>query len=183
MPQYTKLDYTQVIQQAFDESTNRIKVDAALSVDIPGGLEVAISDIDDSIKIGNGNNGPYLKVNNDGSLNISGTVTSTGSSTVTGTVSTNVNGLANFQTSMYTIGTSVVQLTPTPLSNRSSMSIKVIISTPTDIIYIGNSSGVTSSTGYPLFNGDSLQLDLISSQFVYAIGSTSGLKLYVMEIG
>lgn len=111
------------------------------------------------------------------------TVVSTGSSTVSGTVNTNLNGLNNFQTSQYTVGTSAVQLTPTPLSNRSSLSIKVITTTASDIVYVGNSSGVTASTGYFLFNGDSIQLDLTPSDTIYAIGTSPGQIVAVMELG
>lgn len=106
----------------------------------------------------------------------------TGSSTVTGTVNANIEGLNAFQTSQYTVGTSSVQLTVTPLTNRSSMSMKAVCTT-NNYIYIGNSSGVTTSTGYILFNGDSLQLDLTPAQAAYAIASAAAQTLYVLEIG
>lgn len=150
-----------------------------------------------------------LKVNSDGSINVNAsgggggsnvtiveggntaivtpagalTVVSTGSSTVTGTVNTNLNGLNNFQTSQYSVGTSAVQLTPTPLSNRSSLSIKVVTSNDAGIVYVGNSSGVTVSTGYGLFNGDSIQLDLTTADSVYVISNLAGQIVYVLEIG
>ena len=110
-------------------------------------------------------------------------VNSIGTSTVTGTVSTNLNGLTTFQTSQYTVGISAVQLTPTPLVGRSSMSIKVKSTTGTDMVYIGNSSSVTASTGYALFNGDSIQMDLTPAQVIWAIGTSAGQIVYVMEIG
>jgi hypothetical protein len=119
-----------------------------------------------------------LKVDPSGKL----LVDTSGSSTVSGTVNTNVNGLSTFQTSQYTVGTTSVRLTPTPLSNRSAMSIKAVIS-GNAMVYIGNSSAVTSSTGYPLFNGDSLQLDLTAGQAVYAIASAGSQLVAVMEIG
>lgn len=106
----------------------------------------------------------------------------TGTSTVTGTVNASIEGLNAFQTSQYTIGTSAVQLTVTPLTNRSSMSMKAVCTT-NNYIYIGNSSGVTTSTGYILFNGDSLQLDLTPAQAVYAIASAAAQTIYVLEIG
>lgn len=107
----------------------------------------------------------------------------TGSSTVTGTVNANIEGLTAFQTSQYTVGTSAVQLTPTPLTNRSSMSIKANTLSGSAIVYVGNSSGVTTSTGYALFSGDSLQLDLTPAQQLWAISNQAGQLLYVMEIG
>jgi hypothetical protein len=114
-----------------------------------------------------------------GALNVN----SSGTSTVSGTVSTNQNGLTNFQTSQYTIGTSAVQLTSTPMTNRSSMSMKANTTSSTQIIYIGNSSGVTTSTGYALFGGDSLQLDLTGANSIYAIASAASQTLFVLEIG
>lgn len=104
------------------------------------------------------------------------------SATITGPIDTIIQGLATFQTSQYTVGTSAVQLTSTPLPNRSSLSIKAVISSSTDFIYIGNSPGVTTASGYPLSNGESIQLDLTTFQVIYAIGSTSSLKVCVLEI-
>lgn len=105
-----------------------------------------------------------------------------GSSTVTGSVNASIEGLTSFQTSQYSINTSAVQLTPTPLTNRSSMSIKAIC-TSANLVYIGNNSSVSTSNGYPLFNGDSVQLDLTPAQSIYAVSNASGQKLYILEIG
>lgn len=113
---------------------------------------------------------------------VTGTVTSSGTSTVTGTVSTDINGLANFKTTKYTIGTSAVQLVTPALANRSSVSFKAVC-TGAAAIFIGNSAGVTTATGYILFNGDSLQLDLTGATSPYAISDTPGQTLYVLEIG
>lgn len=57
------LDADQCIQGSYDDATGRLRVDAEISASIiaPPGLEVAISDIDDSIKIGNGS-GVYAQV-------------------------------------------------------------------------------------------------------------------------
>ncbi len=109
-------------------------------------------------------------------------VDSSGTSVVTGTVNSELLGLNAFQTSQYSIGTTAVQLTPTPLTNRSSMSIK-IVTTGNNIVYIGNSSAVTTSTGYPLFYGDTLQLDLTPSHVIYAIATATNQTAYVLEIG
>lgn len=101
----------------------------------------------------------------------------------TSTANVNINGLVNFQTSQYTVGTSAVQVTPTPLANRSSISIKVTTVLNTDAIYIGNSSGVTTSTGYALFAGDSFQFDLTPAHQIWVIGTSAGQKVYAFEIG
>jgi hypothetical protein len=124
---------------------------------------------------GSGNLTP-LKVESDGTLHV------TGSSVVTGTVSTNLLGLANLQTTQMTVSTSAVNLTPSPLAGRSSLTVKVTC-TGGEAIYIGNSNAVTTSTGFPLFNGDALQLDLNDTQNLYAIGSAPGQLAYILEIG
>lgn len=69
-PHPTLLDQNQILQRSFDETADRLRVDAEVTANISGAQEVIITDIDDSIKIGNGNNGPYLKVNSDGSINV-----------------------------------------------------------------------------------------------------------------
>jgi hypothetical protein len=107
----------------------------------------------------------------------------TGSSTVTGTVNANIEGLTSFASSQYTIGISAVQLTPSPLTNRSSMSIKANTTSGSAMIYIGASNGVTTSTGYALFSGDSLQLDLTPAQQIWAISNMANQLIYVLEIG
>lgn len=207
-----------VLQAVFDPITNSLRTE--VTANISGAQEVIISDVDDSIKIGNGS-GVFVAVNLDGSINtissdpsagvigqtapVSATaigaidangdlqnlqvdpsgkllVDITGSSTVTGTVNASIEGLNSFQTSQYTIGTSSVQLTSTPLTNRSSMSMKAVC-TANNYVYIGNSSGVTTSTGYILFNGDSLQLDLTPAHVIYAIASAASQTVYVLEIG
>jgi hypothetical protein len=113
-----------------------------------------------------------------GALNVN----TTGTATVSGTVSTDLNGLANFKTTKYTINTSAVQLVTPALTNRSSISFRAVC-TGGNAIYIGNSNAVTTSTGYPLFNGESLQLDLTGATSPYAIASGAGQTLYVLEIG
>lgn len=178
-PLPSNLDANQCIRGSFDESSGRLRVDAELtSTIIPTpGLEVSISAVDDNIAIRNSGNSNELLINNDGSINING------STTVSGTVDININGLDAFTTVQYTVGTSATQLTPSPLANRSSVSIKVMTTTNTDVVYIGTTSGVTTSTGYPLFNGDSVQLDLVASQTIYAIGTASGQRVFTLEIG
>lgn len=169
----TSLSGDSVLRQVYDPPTESLKT--LITANISGAQEVIISAVDDSIKIGDGA-GHFLAVNADGSINTSGT------STVTGTVNSNIVGLTNFQTSQYTIGTSAVQITPTPMAGRSSMSLKVK-TVGGGIVYVGNSSGVTTSTGYALFNGDSLQLDLTAAHVVYAISDGAGQTLFALEIG
>lgn len=100
-----------------------------------------------------------------------------------GSINVDLAPLANFQTEQYTVGISPVQITPTPMANRNSIGFKAICTTPNDAIYIGNSSGVTTSTGYPLFNHDTLEMDLKGGETIYAIATSDGQTLCVVELG
>lgn len=159
------------IQDGFNGgSDNQLKVnaDGSINVDVSGGGGPSNVNIFDSSGNPLNSTGGSLDVN----------VTS--SSPLTADV--NINGLTAFQTSQYTVGTSAVQLTPTPMANRSSMSIKAN-TTGNALIYVGNSNSVTTSTGYALFNGDSIQMDLTPAQAVWAISGSASQLVYVMEIG
>lgn len=155
----------------------------------------------------NGGNDNQLLVNPDGSINVNSTgggggsnvtivqganqatvdssgnlhVTTTGSSTVSGTVTTEQAGLNSFQTSQYTVGNTVLQITPTPLANRSSISLRVDKDN-VGAIYIGNDNTVTILTGYPLFAGDTLGMDLTPSNQIFAIATDPNQILAVLEI-
>ena len=67
---YTQLDFQQVIKQVFEESSDRLRVDAVATIITPPEIAVMIDAADDSIKIGNGT-GNFLAVNPDGSINVS----------------------------------------------------------------------------------------------------------------
>ena len=172
-PTPSLLDPGQIIKRAFDDDNDAIRVDANVVANISGAQEVLISDSDDSIKIGDGN-GNYVGVTN-GALNVNS------NTTITGTINTQEAGLNSFQTSQYTVGTSVVQLTPSPLANRSSISLRVIATTGSSV-FIGNNSGLTISNGYPLNDGDTLQMDLTTSNSIYAVATSPGQTVYVLEI-
>lgn len=115
------------------------------------------------------------------SVDANGFVNVNGVSTVVGPVTTEQAGLNSFQTSQYAIGTSAIQLAPTPLANRSSISITIEAS-PNIAVFVGNSSAVTISTGYPLYDGSTLQLDLTPSGSVWAISSVTGQTAAILEI-
>lgn len=206
-PNASQLSQEQILQQVFNAEDNSLAVDATVVASIG---DVEINANTSSVTIGNPNNTNILIPNADGSINadviisassdsikswtqdgagnpIGSTggalnVSTSGTSTVSGTVSANIIGLTTFATSQYTVGGSAVQLTPSPLTNRTSMSVKVVTTSSSDIVYIGNSNGVTTSTGYPLFNGDSIQLDFTPANVIYAIGTNSGQLVYVLEL-
>lgn len=105
--------------------------------------------------------------------------TPAGTIDVTGTVQQ--AGLNSFQTSQYIVGTSVIQIAPVSLPNRSSISFRVEAD-PGTPVYIGNSAGVSSTSGYPLYDGDTLALDLTPSDTIYAVSTTAGQVLAVLEL-
>lgn len=53
---YTQLDANQVLQQVFDETKDRLRVDTEATITATGQVEVAIDQSDDSIRIGDGIN-------------------------------------------------------------------------------------------------------------------------------
>lgn len=168
-PGMSQKDGNQVLRAVMDDDTNRLRVDAVIS---PDGHDLEIHYQDDSIAIGDPASDNILAINPDGSIKAD----------IIGSVDVNINGLTEFQTSQYTINTSAIQLASTPLVNRSGISIKAH-NTTNAIVYIGNSAGVTTSTGYALFDGDSVSLDLTGASQIWAIGSSPGQIIYVMEIG
>lgn len=99
----------------------------------------------------------------------------------TAPIATTELGLNHFQTSQYAIGTTAVQLTPVPLANRSSASIRIQAANNV-AVYIGNDASVTPSTGYPLYDRDSLELDLTPTSTIYAVSTIAGQVVAVLEI-
>jgi hypothetical protein len=128
-----------------------------------------------------------LPVSFDGTISIGDVSIVQGGNTmavnVDGSINTNLEGLTTFQTSQYTVGTTAVQITPTPMVGRSSIGFKAVTTTYADAIYVGNSAAVTVLTGYPLFNKDTLQMDLDAGEPIYAIATSAGQMLYVVELG
>lgn len=182
----SQLDPGQIIKHVYDDASESLKVksNVAVTVNLDGSQELLITDIHDSIKVGDGT-GNYIKPNIDGSINVVGSITSSGTSTVSGTVSTNLNGLGAFKTNAYTVTTSVLQITPSPLTNRSSASFKTPTSN-TGVIWVGNSNLVSTSganVGFPIFPGDALQLDVKTTTAIWAISDTGSQALYVIELG
>jgi hypothetical protein len=121
--------------------------------------------IGDVTVVGTAPNNYPLEPNSDGSINV------------------DLSPLTTFQTEQYSIGTTPVQITPTPMPDRNSIGFKAICTTSTDTIYIGNNAGVTTSTGYPLFTHDTLELDLQGGETIYAVATSSGQTLCVLELG
>jgi hypothetical protein len=66
---YTNLDSDQVLKQSFDETNDRLRVDAQVTAVVPGPFEVIINDTTDSIAIGDGTGNKWL-INPDRSGNV-----------------------------------------------------------------------------------------------------------------
>lgn len=115
------------------------------------------------------------------SVDANGFINVNGTSVVTGTVTTDQAGLTSFQTSQYAVGVTATHLAPSPLTNRSSVSITIEAS-PNVAVFIGNSSAVTITTGYPLYDGSTIQLDLTPTGNVWAVCATTGSIAAVLEI-
>jgi hypothetical protein len=65
---YSSLDQQQIIQRAFDEQSDALRVKTEAQI-VANAMEVAINASDDSIRLGDGQN--LTKVNLDGSLRVS----------------------------------------------------------------------------------------------------------------
>lgn len=204
-PNPSLLDPGQIIKRVYDEANDQIRTTIDASINVAGQQTLVITDTVDSIVAFGTTDGTFtgthkaIKVDTNGVVQVSATIPGTitvnqgtspwvVSGTVTanagsGTFSTSIQGLPTFQTSQYTVGVSAVQLAVTPLTNRSSVSIKVKTTADSEIVYIGNSSSVTTSTGYALFNRDSVSIDLTGAQTLYAISSLAGQTVYVVEAG
>lgn len=177
-PHPSNLDQTNIFQRSFDQSEDRLRVDAEITATIVGPQEVIINQEDDSIAIGDGTKlftGTDLSSKHGLDVNIIG-------GSIAGNVTTSEIGLSSFQTSQYNVTTSVQQLTPSPLVGRSSISLRVTATTG-EAIFIGNDNTLTIMSGYPLYNGDTLQMDLDDNHEIWAIASDSGQIVYILEIG
>lgn len=198
---FSKKDADQVIRAAFDDDTQRLRVDAAINVDAN---QVDISAADgDNIAISDGVD--TLAVNPDGSIN----TVLTGATQIeisaadgdniaindgTNALSVNPDGSINviasinsnslsgsLRTEQITI-TDIAQKVPAiVLVNRQAFSVRILGS---NIVYFGDSA-VTSSTGYPKFQYEELALDIDGSPTVdlWAVCATGQSSIVaVMEI-
>ncbi len=66
-PNPSLLDQGQIIKRVFNDDDDSLRVDATITANISDAQEVIVSDLDDSIKIGDGT-GDYLAINTDGSI-------------------------------------------------------------------------------------------------------------------
>jgi hypothetical protein len=86
-----------------------------------------------------------------------------------------------FETGGTSITTSAVQIATSLSADTKTVSIKADVNN-TKVIHIGNSSGVTTATGYPLSPGDSVDLDLDETVDIWAISSAGGQTVYWLAV-
>lgn len=119
----------------------------------------------DSVKIGDGTD--FLAINNDGSINIQGSV------------STTPDAYDAWKVTSETVGTSAGQIVSTALANRLSC---VFQNRGSKDIYIGPSNAVTFGTGTLVPAKGSVAIDFGASAAIYAISDTAGQNLLVTEL-
>lgn len=171
----TLLDSAQVIQHVYDEPNNRLRVETDATVNMSGELEVAIDQVDDSIRIGDGVNLVTasviaskigLDVNVIGG--VSGSFTSSGLSTGLRVQSIVVTDVAT-------------KLPSTSLTNRNALSMRVW---GANTVYVGLSS-VTASSGYPKRQFEEMVLDIKDNSNVdmYGICATGqSCEVRILEL-
>ena len=146
-PTMTQLDYQQVTRRVYDEANDQLRTNANIVIDGSGGLDLVISDLNDSIALGDGagNLVGVTDVGGENGLNVNvlgGEFSASGLKT-------------GLKTTRMTI-TDVRQAVPnSPLVNRNGISIRVL---GTNTIYFGNNT-VTSANGYPKFQYEEIILD------------------------
>jgi len=95
-----------------------------------------------------------------------------------------ISGLEAFDTDHVLVGMTPVQLFTTPLTGGSAVNIKVKTTGQTEVVYIAPSSArLLAGKGYPLLDGDTVQLDLKATAEVWAMGSTADQDVYTMQLG
>ena len=131
-------------------------------------IEVVVGDID---------------VNTDG-LEVLQTSTNTKLDTMDGvldnidTASTVGSGFTNGSA---TIGTSSAQMTSTSFTCNKGVTVTADMSN-TGTLYVGNATGVTTSTGFPLEAGDAMFLPIANPTLVYIISDTASQKVLYIAV-
>lgn len=159
---YTSLDSNQVIQRVFEESQDRLRVDAQVTATL-GTVECIVSAASgDNIAITSQDGTKTLAVNTNGSINAEPAP------------------FSSFKATQVSVGISATRLDPTPLTNRKNVKIKITLNGNV-AVYIGESSGVTTATGYYLANDEWIEIPVSETQEIWAIASGDAPIAYVME--
>lgn len=97
-------------------------------------------------------------------------------------ISADIASLSAASTAQYTVGTSAVQVDPDAPEGRRSISVRFKATTSGALAYLGFSSGVSSSTGYLLTDGDSMTLDVGTTVEVWVVASHVAQKIFVCQV-
>lgn len=165
------LDPGQIIKRAFDEANDRLRTDTTINL---GGASVEISDIDDSIKIGDGSGITFASITTIGpkrglDVNVIG-------GTLTGTFTP--SGLRTACRAIALTITSVAVKVPlSSLTDRNGVSVRVW---GANIVYFGDST-VSSTQGYPKLFREEVMIDITDDVDLWAVcaaGETSELRIF-----
>lgn len=91
-----------------------------------------------------------------------------------------IKALTGLNIGQQTITSTASQITASA-TNRKTVSIKALVAN-TEEIYLGTTSGVTTTNGYELAAGDAVEFDLVEGQAIYAISPTSSQGICKAEI-
>lgn len=137
-PTPSRLDHQQCIQGSYDETTGRLRVDAAISASIIAapGLEVSISSIDDSILVVGTEDGTktgtqhVLKVGSDLNLRVKDDASNT--------------SLASIDSKLVNLNTTAVKTIQ--LFTKSYDAIVVTYPSATQEVYVSKTGGISGTT-------------------------------------
>ncbi len=93
-----------------------------------------------------------------------------------------ISPLPTWQANQFTVGLSAVQVASSPLSGRKSVLLKAITST-NKTIYVKQLNTVSPTNGFPMGNGEWLELELNETAALWAIADAAGQTLSVVELG
>lgn len=98
-------------------------------------------------------------------------------------VETPIKALPSFKVTRTSMTGTAAPIVSAPLANRRSLSIRALCS-GSALVYIGHNSSVTASTGYPLADGQAIDLDLDDTfTEIYGITSSGTQAVSVAEVG
>lgn len=100
----------------------------------------------------------------------------------TGGIRADVESLPVCLFGTYAVGLSASQLVTTGFANRRTVSFKADPGN-SGVVYIGTTSSVLATNGYPLSAGDSVEIDAATGISFWAIGSKAGQRVATIEVG
>lgn len=160
----------------------------SLDVNVANDISIAVSHVDDSIKIGDGTD--FMEVNANGSINVEGSdfdirdlAFATDSVDVSGS-SVTVNDAALADSAIIagaealSVASTAQDVVGSPLANRKYL---MIYNEDNRKMYVGQ-SGVTEANGFPVSPGSVLELRAGASVDVEYVSAKSGHKLRHLEL-